>query len=57
MRSTDKGDTWATTKKLTRNSGMSICPAIAIDSSNNLHVVWADKTPGNYEIYYRKFIK
>jgi len=31
--------------------------AIAVDSFGNPHVVWQDDTPGNREIYYRKFIK
>jgi hypothetical protein len=30
---------------------------IAVDPSANLHVVWSDHTPGNFEIYYRKFVK
>jgi hypothetical protein len=29
-------------------------PDIATDSSNAIHVVWSDDTPGAYEIYYRK---
>jgi len=52
--STDGGDTWATSKKLTRNSGWSYSPDIAVDPSNNPHVVWFDSSPGNCEIFYRK---
>jgi hypothetical protein len=29
-------------------------PAIALDSSNNIHVAWTDNTPGQFEIYYKK---
>jgi hypothetical protein len=52
-RSTDGGATWAT-KRLTWSAGHSYIPTIAIDSSNNIHVVFYDFTPGNYEIFYRK---
>jgi len=51
--STDGGATW-TSKRLTYNSGSSAHPAIAIDSSDNLHVVWDDSTPGTGEIYHKK---
>jgi hypothetical protein len=30
-------------------------PALGVDSSGNLHLVWQDNTPGNYDIYYKKF--
>ena len=46
--------TWETTKRLTWNPGTSASPEIAIDSSDNIHLVWADETPGNLEIYYKK---
>jgi hypothetical protein len=52
-KSTNGGSTW-TTKRVTFNSGVSLSPAIAIDSSNNLHVIWFDWTPGQTEIYYSK---
>jgi phage terminase large subunit-like protein len=51
-KSTDGGTTWIT-KRLTWNPGNSYYPAIAIDSTDNIHVAWFDSTPpGNYEIYY-----
>jgi len=52
-KSTNGGTSW-TVKKLSYNSGDSNYPAIAIDSNNHIHVVWADKTPSNYEIYYKR---
>jgi hypothetical protein len=55
-RSTDGGASWTTTR-LTWNSGQSYYPAIGVDSDNNIHVVWWDRTPGNSEIYYRKGIQ
>jgi len=51
-KSTDGGITWSTSKRLTWTSGGSYLPVIAVDSSDNLHVVWSDETPGNAEIYY-----
>ena len=55
-RSTDEGGSW-TTNRLTWNPGNSMEPAIAIDTSDQIHVVWKDSTPGNNEIYYRKGIQ
>ena len=55
--STDGGAGWTASRRLTWNSGSSEDPDIAVDSSSNLHVVWSDKTPGNYEVYYMKFVK
>lgn len=55
--STDGGATWTSSQRLTWTSDDSRRPAIAADSLGNLHVVWPDSTPGNSEIYYRKFIK
>ena len=52
-KSTNEGISWMT-KRLTWNSGISETPAIVTDSSNHIHLVWEDKTPGNAEIYYRK---
>jgi hypothetical protein len=55
-KSTDGGINWIT-KRLTWNSGSSVDPAIAVGPNSHIHVVWSDKTPGNYEIYYRKGIQ
>ena len=53
-KSTDGGATWSQAKRLTWNSGHSLYPVIATNSSGNIHLVWCDSTPGNYEIYYKK---
>jgi len=53
-KSTDGGSTWAAAKRLTWNAGASYEPAISVDSTGNLHVVWADYQPGNWEIYHKK---
>jgi BNR repeat-like domain len=55
--STDGGVTWTAGKRLTSNAGNSNAPALAAESSGNLHVVWMDDTDGNWEIYYKKFNK
>jgi hypothetical protein len=54
MRATDKGVTWSEPMRLTWSKGNSMDPAIAIDSDNNIHIVWCDDVSGNYEIYYKK---
>jgi hypothetical protein len=36
---------------------MPLQEATAADSLDDPHLVWDDHTPGNYEIYYRKYIK
>ena len=48
---TDGGSTWTASQRLTWNLDSSFSPALAVDSSDNLHVVWHEDTPGNYEIY------
>jgi hypothetical protein len=52
-RSTDEGITWEVTRRLTWTSNESLDPAIAVNSSDQIHVVWADSTLGNFEIYYK----
>lgn len=53
-RSTDSGTTWTALKRLTWNPEQSKNPVIALDSGGNAHVIWADKTPGNFEIFYKR---
>jgi len=53
-RSTDGGATWSVAKALAWTSGQSVRPAIAIDSTDNIHVVWQDDSSGNSEIYYKR---
>jgi hypothetical protein len=52
-KSTNGGTSW-TQKRLTRNSGGSYVPSIAIDSQDYIYVVWEDETPGNEEIFLKK---
>ena len=48
------GQSWSTPKRLTWNSGGSSQPVIARDSSDNLHIIWHDDSPGNDELFYKK---
>ena len=52
-KSVDGGDTWSISKRITKTSGISEVPAMAVDGSN-IYVVWHDDTPGNYEIYFKE---
>jgi hypothetical protein len=53
-KSTNWGNNWQATKRLTWNSGSSTNPALGLDSNGHIHVVWEDSTPGNSELYYKK---
>jgi hypothetical protein len=55
-RSTDGGTSWSS-KRLTWNSAPSQYPSIAVGPNNNIHVVWEDPGPGNWEIFYKKGIQ
>ena len=48
------GATIWTGKRLTTTSGASAAPAVAVDSGDNIYVVYQDDTPGNNEIYFKK---
>ena len=52
-RSFDGGATFGPTINLSNNAGQSFRPAIAV-SGNNVHVVWDDNTPGNFDILYKR---
>jgi len=52
-KTTDCGNTWTPTKRLTWNPGGSSNPAIAIDSNDNIHVVWANGVGTNSLIYHK----
>lgn len=53
-RSTNGGLTWSALSRLTWNNGGSCDPMVAADSSSRIHVVWRDKSPGNWEIFYKR---
>jgi hypothetical protein len=52
--STDGALTWTAAQRLTLTPGDSLSPAVAAGGSGDLHLVWYDDTPGNYEIYHKK---
>jgi hypothetical protein len=56
-KSTNKGTSWATSQRLTSTAGDSYQPALIVDLSGNPHIVWHDYTPGNAEIYYKRYVK
>jgi hypothetical protein len=51
--STECENIWAPSQNLSGNAGISRDPSIAVDGSN-IHVVWYDDSPGNYEIFYKR---
>jgi hypothetical protein len=53
-KSTNEGQTWTGIKRLTWSSGHSFQPKIAIDASDNMHVVLRDDTSGDMQIYYKR---
>ena len=53
-RSTNGGVSWTGAKRITWTSGFNDAPKIVTDSGNNLHIVWPDNSPSNYEIYHKK---
>ena len=53
-KSADGGSTWFAPKWLTYSPGEAGSPCIAVDSSDNLHLVWSDTKFGNPEIIYKQ---
>jgi hypothetical protein len=46
--------TWNALQRLTWTLEDSAAPAMAVDTAGNIHIVWSDFTPGNYEVYYKR---
>lgn len=53
-RSTDNGATFSAPKNLSGNLGNSFESQIAVDAGGNIDVIWADSTPGNFEIFFSR---
>lgn len=53
-RSTNGGNSWSATTRLSWSAGNSNRPFIAADPGGGIHVAWPDDTPGNKEIYYKR---
>ena len=45
---------WSEDIRITNDPADSINPKIAVDSKNNIHIVWEDNRDGSYGIYYTK---
>ena len=52
--SPDGGTSWTTVRRLSWTSGSSYWLALSIDSFGYIHVLWADPTPGNSELFHRR---
>lgn len=52
--SADGGSSWSVTHRLTWNTGKTYSPVLAIDSNDDIHMVYDDDTVGNPEVYYKK---
>ena len=53
-RSTDGGFTFSSAVNVSGITGTPDSPAVALDGSNNIHVVWADDSSGGKEILARR---
>ena len=53
-KSIDGGSTWLGPERLTWTPDHSNYPTAAADTTNKIHVVWRDSSPGNEEIYYKR---
>ncbi|MCK4528922.1 T9SS type A sorting domain-containing protein [candidate division WOR-3 bacterium] len=43
---------WTTPINISNTDSISNCPALYQDKRGWIHIVWEDRTPGNYDIYY-----
>ena len=48
----NRDGTWSEAVNVSHNDGDSFYPSIAVDSQDNIHIVWCDNTPGNEDIFY-----
>jgi len=46
------GTDWSTPVNISNTAGRSTFPAISVDTSGKLHVIWADLSPGQSELLY-----
>ena len=53
-RSLDGGSSWTSLTRLTWNPGNSLYPDITAVSGGLVHVVWIDRTPGDWELFYKR---
>jgi hypothetical protein len=53
-RSSDNGATFSAPKNLSSTLGNSFESQIAVDAAGNIDVLWADSTPGNFDIFFSR---
>jgi PKD domain len=53
-RSVDQGATFSAPKNLSSNAGSSVSAQLAVDSSGNVSVIWADNTPGTFNTLFTR---
>ena len=53
-RSVNGGTSFGNTINLSNDPGKSAYARIAVSSNNNVNVLWADNTPGNEDVFFRK---
>ena len=53
-KSTNSGQSWTVIQRLTWSTGISEKPKIAVDSLGRIHILWADDSQGNKEIFYKR---
>ena len=46
--------TWLSPQNISNTSGDSFIPQLAVDERGAVHVVWPDRTPGFYDIFYAR---
>lgn len=51
--SADNGATWTAAKRIAKNAGESFWPIVSVNGAD-IHMVWYDNTPGNFEIFYKR---
>jgi hypothetical protein len=58
-RSIDNGATWSQVVNVSHDVGAPLYPAMALDSSGNINLVWGDRIPVNegYDIYFASSIR
>ena len=51
--SSNQGLSWSPPQRITYTFDYSNLPALAVDAGDNLHLVWRESAPGNWEIFYK----
>ncbi len=49
-----QAQTFSTPKNISNDTGDSVLPLVAVDSSGNINVVWLDNTPGNFAVFFSR---